>query len=170
MVELAAKLKGTDNPELADAFLAFIMTDTFQNLIAEGNGRCGCLEVLNGLRPFRPAIARKVFYSEEEAATLRGVAIENAPRAFQITAGASVAAFVLFPLWAVWRHSDALTSLGEAEWAALWFTLKQAPFCLSVCLFCFLCTYWHGRFWGRQFVIVVLGAPFVLLVIVAILG
>ena len=37
MVELAAKLSATDKPELADAFLAFILTDTFQHLIPEGN-------------------------------------------------------------------------------------------------------------------------------------
>ena len=37
MVELAAKLSATDNPELADAFLAFILTDTLQHLIPEGN-------------------------------------------------------------------------------------------------------------------------------------
>ena len=96
-----------------------------------------------------------------------------APRAFQITAGASVAAFVLFPLWAVWRHSDALTSLGEAEWAALWFTLKQALLSAFLSVFFALPlarALARTQFWGRQFVIVVLGAPFILPVIVAILG
>jgi thiamine transport system permease protein len=96
-----------------------------------------------------------------------------APRTFQITTGAAVAAFVLFPLWAVWRHSDALASLGEAEWAALWFTLKQALLSAFLSVFFALPlarALARTQFWGRQFVIMVLGAPFILPVIVAILG
>ena len=84
MVELAAKLKGTDNPELADAFLAFIMTDTFQNLIPEGNWSLpAALEVSEWPQAFQDlTLPEKVlFYSEEEAATLRGVAIEEWRRA-----------------------------------------------------------------------------------------
>ena len=84
MVELAAKLKGTDNPELADAFLAFIMTDTFQNLIAEGNWSLpAALEVSEWPQAFQelPLPEKVLFYSEEEAATLRGVAIEEWRRA-----------------------------------------------------------------------------------------
>jgi thiamine transport system substrate-binding protein len=80
MVELAAKLKGTDNPELADAFLAFIMTDTFQNLIPEGNWSLpAALEVSEWPQAFQelPLPEKVLFYSEEEAATLRGVAIEE---------------------------------------------------------------------------------------------
>ncbi len=37
MVELAAKLAGTDQPELADQFMAFILTPTFQNIIPTAN-------------------------------------------------------------------------------------------------------------------------------------
>jgi len=84
MVELAAKLKGTDNPELADAFLAFIMTDTFQNLIPEGNWSLpAALEVSEWPQAFQdlPLPEKVLFYSEEEAATLRGVAIEEWRRA-----------------------------------------------------------------------------------------
>ena len=84
MVELAAKLKGTDNPELADAFLAFIMTDTFQNLIPEGNWSLpATLEVSEWPQAFQdlPLPEKVLFYSEEEAATLRGVAIEEWRRA-----------------------------------------------------------------------------------------
>ena len=84
MVELAAKLKGTDNPELADAFLAFIMTDTFQNLIPEGNWSLpAALEVSEWPKAFQelPLPEKVLFYSEEEAATLRGVAIEEWRRA-----------------------------------------------------------------------------------------
>ena len=84
MVELAAKLKGTDNPELADAFLAFIMTDTFQNLIPEGNWSLpAAFEVSEWPQAFQelPLPEKVLFYSEEEAATLRGVAIEEWRRA-----------------------------------------------------------------------------------------
>ena len=84
VVELAAKLKGTDNPELADAFLAFIMTDTFQNLIPEGNWSLpAALEVSEWPQAFQelPLPEKVLFYSEEEAATLRGVAIEEWRRA-----------------------------------------------------------------------------------------
>ncbi|MDA0317840.1 MAG: thiamine ABC transporter substrate binding subunit [Proteobacteria bacterium] len=84
MVELAAKLKGTDNPELADAFLAFIMTDTFQNLIPEENWSLpAALEVSEWPQAFQelPLPEKVLFYSEEEAATLRGVAIEEWRRA-----------------------------------------------------------------------------------------
>ncbi len=84
MVELAAKLKGTDSPELADAFLAFIMTDTFQNLIPEGNWSLpAALEVSEWPQAFQelPLPEKVLFYSEEEAATLRGVAIEEWRRA-----------------------------------------------------------------------------------------
>lgn len=37
MVELAAKLAGTDQPELADAFMAFILDERFQTLIPTAN-------------------------------------------------------------------------------------------------------------------------------------
>lgn len=37
MVETAAQLSGTDQPELAQAFLDFILTPEFQTIIPEGN-------------------------------------------------------------------------------------------------------------------------------------
>lgn len=37
MVELAAKLAGTDQPELADKFMAFVLSSEFQSLIATAN-------------------------------------------------------------------------------------------------------------------------------------
>ena len=49
-----------------------------------------------------------------------------ASRPFQIIASAAVAALVLCPLWAVWRYSNGVVHMGEAEWAAFWFTLEQA--------------------------------------------
>ena len=80
MVELAAKLSATDNPELADAFLAFILTDTFQNLIPEGNWSLpAALPASEWPKAFQelPLPDKVLFYSEEEAASLRDVAIEE---------------------------------------------------------------------------------------------
>ncbi|CAN0588633.1 unnamed protein product, partial [Ectocarpus sp. 12 AP-2014] len=37
MVELAAKLAGTDQPELADQFMSFVLSEDFQGMIATGN-------------------------------------------------------------------------------------------------------------------------------------
>ena len=96
-----------------------------------------------------------------------------APRTFQIIASAAVAAFVLCPLWAVWRYSNGVIHMEEAEWAAVWFTLKQAI--LSALISAFFALFLaralaRSVFWGRSFVILVLGAPFILPVIVAILG
>ena len=36
-IEVAAKLAGSDQPELADAFLAFMVTDAFQSVIPTTN-------------------------------------------------------------------------------------------------------------------------------------
>ena len=96
-----------------------------------------------------------------------------APRTFQIIASSAVAAFVLCPLWAVWRYSNGSINMGEAEWAAFWFTLKQAI--LSALISVFFALFLaralaRSVFWGRSFVILVIGAPFILPVIVAILG
>lgn len=96
-----------------------------------------------------------------------------ASRPFQIIASAAVAAFVLCPLWAVWRYSNGVVHMGEAEWAAFWFTLKQAI--LSALISVFFALFLsralaRSVFWGRSIVILMLGAPFILPVIVAILG
>ncbi|SDY22225.1 thiamine ABC transporter substrate-binding protein [Citreimonas salinaria] len=79
MVELAAKLAGTDQPELAQDFMDFILSEDFQSMIATGNWS------------FPAALPRDqwpegfqqldmpetvLFYSEEEAAALRDEAIE----------------------------------------------------------------------------------------------
>ena len=84
MVELAAELSATDNPELADAFLAFILTDTFQNLIPEGNWSLpAALPVSEWPKAFQelPLPDKVLFYSEEEAASLRDASIEEWRRA-----------------------------------------------------------------------------------------
>ena len=84
MVELAAKLSATDNPELADAFLSFILTDTFQNLIPEGNWSLpAALPVSEWPTAFQELLSldKILFYSEKKAAALRGVSIEEWRRA-----------------------------------------------------------------------------------------
>ncbi|WP_375257346.1 thiamine ABC transporter substrate binding subunit [Citreimonas sp.] len=79
MVELAAKVAGTDQPELAQDFMDFILSQDFQSMIATGNWS------------FPAALPREqwpagfqqldlpdevLFYSEDEAAALRDEAIE----------------------------------------------------------------------------------------------
>ena len=82
-----------------------------------------------------------------------------ASRPFQIIASAAVASFVLCPLWAVWRYSNGVVHMGEAEWAAFWFTLKQAI--LSALISVFFALFLsralaRSVFWGRSFVILIL--------------
>lgn len=79
MVELAAKVVGTDQPELADRFLAFILTEEFQNMIATGNWSFPAALPREGWPDgFKELdLPEKVlFYSEDEAAALRDPAIE----------------------------------------------------------------------------------------------
>ena len=96
-----------------------------------------------------------------------------APRAVQIIAGAALAAFVIAPLVVVWHNASAAARFGAAEWAALRFTLMQAALsaALSVVLAIPLArALARSRFWGRDVTIMLLGAPFILPVIVAVLG
>lgn len=96
-----------------------------------------------------------------------------APRAVQIIAGAALAAFVIAPLVAVWLNASAAARFGTAEWAALRFTLMQAALSalLSVVLAIPLArALARSRFWGRNLAIMLLGAPFILPVLVAVLG
>ncbi|MBS0124728.1 thiamine ABC transporter substrate binding subunit [Thetidibacter halocola] len=79
MVELAAKLAGTDNPELADQFMAFILSEDFQSMIATGNWSIpAALPKDKWPEGFQQLdLPEKVlFYSEDEAAGLRDEAIE----------------------------------------------------------------------------------------------
>ena len=96
-----------------------------------------------------------------------------APRAVQIIAGAALAAFVIAALAAVWVKAGPAVRFGPAEWAALRFTLLQAALsaALSVLLAIPLArALARSRFWGRDVTIMLLGAPFILPVIVAVLG
>ena len=79
-VELAAKVSGTDQPELADAFMAFILSPAFQGLIPETNWsypaalpRDAWPQVFRDL----PEPAKAIFLDEETAAGLRDEAIEE---------------------------------------------------------------------------------------------
>ncbi|MGP6087673.1 thiamine ABC transporter substrate binding subunit [Antarctobacter jejuensis] len=84
MVELAAKLAGTDQPELADQFMQFILSEDFQGMIATGNWSIpAALPQDQWPEGFQKLdLPEKVlFYSEDEAADLRNEAIEAWRRA-----------------------------------------------------------------------------------------
>ena len=79
MVELAAKVASTDVPELADQFMAFILSEQFQSMIATGNWSIpAALDQAKWPEGFKELnLPEKVlFYSEDEAAELRDTAIE----------------------------------------------------------------------------------------------
>jgi len=84
MVELAAKVAGTDQPELADDFMAFILSEDFQSMIATGNWSIPAALPRDGWPDgFKELdLPEKVlFYSEDEAAALRDTAIDAWRRA-----------------------------------------------------------------------------------------
>ncbi|SEG50549.1 thiamine transport system substrate-binding protein [Thalassococcus halodurans] len=79
MVELAAKVASTDVPELADQFMAFVLSEQFQSMIATGNWSIpAALQQDKWPEGFKELnLPEKVlFYSEDEAAELRDTAIE----------------------------------------------------------------------------------------------
>lgn len=80
MVELAAKLKTTDQPELADMFMDFILSSEFQEMIPTGNWSLPAAlsddKLPEGFKKLN--LPEKVlFYSEDEAAALRDPALEE---------------------------------------------------------------------------------------------
>lgn len=84
-----------------------------------------------------------------------------------------VATCILLPLAAVAWRAGAVEGFGQADWAALRFTLWQAV--LSATLSILLAVpvaraLARRRFRGRRALVVLLGAPFILPVIVAVLG
>ncbi|MGR3502432.1 thiamine ABC transporter substrate-binding protein [Pseudaestuariivita sp.] len=86
MVETVAKLAGTDQPELADMFMQFVLSETFQEMIPTSNWsfpaalpRDQWPEVFQTLPA--PTEDKVIFYSEDEAAALRETAIEEWRRA-----------------------------------------------------------------------------------------
>lgn len=79
LVELAAKLAGTDNPGLADQFMAFILTEEFQSMIPTSNWSFpAALPEQKWPQTFQdlPKPGKVLVYSEDEAAALRAEAIE----------------------------------------------------------------------------------------------
>ena len=78
-VELAAKIDGTDNSDLADQFMAFILTPEFQTLIPTTNWSFPAAlpedQWPEGFQAL-PQPEKVLFYSEDEAAALRDKAIE----------------------------------------------------------------------------------------------
>ena len=79
MVELAAKLASTDNSDLADQFMAFILTEDFQSMIPTSNWSFpAALPKDKWPETFQtlPVPETVLFYSEDEAAALRDEAIE----------------------------------------------------------------------------------------------
>lgn len=84
MVELSAKVAGTDVPELADQFLAFQLSEDFQTMIATGNwsfpAKLDASQWPDGFKELN--LPEKVlFYSEAEAASLRDETVEEWRRA-----------------------------------------------------------------------------------------
>lgn len=80
MVELAAKLATTDQPDLADQFMAFILSDTFQTMIPTANwslpARMAAEDLPEGFQKLD--LPEKVlFYSEDEAAAIRDAALDE---------------------------------------------------------------------------------------------
>ncbi|WP_425100284.1 thiamine ABC transporter substrate binding subunit [Tropicibacter sp. S64] len=79
MVELAAKVASSDQPELAQQFMDFILSEAFQGMIATGNWSIpAALPQDKWPEGFQKLdLPEKVlFYSEDEAAALRDEAIE----------------------------------------------------------------------------------------------
>lgn len=96
-----------------------------------------------------------------------------ASRAVAITSAGLVTALVAIPLFAVFSRAGGVASLGAGDWLALRFTVWQAA--LSAFLSCVFAipaarALHRQRFRGREALITLLGAPFILPVIVAILG
>lgn len=80
MAEVAAQLRTSDQPELAQAFIDFILTEDFQSIIPEGNwsypAKLDPERLPEGFKMLgTPPSA--FFYSEDEAAALRDPALEE---------------------------------------------------------------------------------------------
>lgn len=90
-----------------------------------------------------------------------------------IGAAAAVAALVLVPLGAVMARAGGWPSLGAADWAALRFTVWQASLSslISVAVAVPVArALARRRFRGRGALVMLMGAPFILPVIVAVIG
>ncbi|MEM9438489.1 MAG: thiamine ABC transporter substrate binding subunit [Pseudomonadota bacterium] len=76
--ELAGKIAGTDQPELAEQFMAYVMSSDFQSMIPTTNWSYpAALAETEWPEAFQdlPAPASALFYSEEDAAAIRDEAL-----------------------------------------------------------------------------------------------
>ncbi|HEY0275274.1 MAG TPA: thiamine ABC transporter substrate binding subunit [Paenirhodobacter sp.] len=80
MAETAAQLKGTKQPELAQKFMDYILSDDFQGMIATANWSYPAIEKPGFLPPAFAALPRPtktLFFTEAEAEALRASATEE---------------------------------------------------------------------------------------------
>lgn len=80
MTELVAKVAQSDQPELADAFLDYVLSDDFQGMIATANWSYPAREVEGALPPEFAGLPRPdktLFLPEAEAEARRGQAIAD---------------------------------------------------------------------------------------------
>lgn len=79
-VEVAGKLAATDQPELADRFLAFMVSDAFQSIIPTTNWMYPAVTPADGLpEGFETLISpeKSLLLTENDAADLRDMALEE---------------------------------------------------------------------------------------------
>ena len=82
--ELVAKVAGTDQPELADQFMSFVMSDAFQSLIPETNWSYPAAQPASAwpmVFADLPAPDKAIFFDEVTASQLRDEAIAEWRRA-----------------------------------------------------------------------------------------
>ncbi len=79
-IEVAGKLAATDQPELADAFLSFMLTDAFQTVIPTTNWMYPAATPADGLPDgFETLVqpAKALIFSAEDAAATRDAALDE---------------------------------------------------------------------------------------------
>lgn len=89
------------------------------------------------------------------------------------TALALLLVLTLGTVWAVWSKASFQQGLGPADWAAVRFTISQALVSAIISVLIAIPTaraLARRQFWGRQLMVSLLGAPFILPGIVAVLG
>jgi thiamine transport system substrate-binding protein len=80
MAELVGKIEATDNPELADQFLNFVLSPAFQTIIPEGNWSYPAKlepELMPAWFDLLGTPETAIFFSEDEAAALRDEALDE---------------------------------------------------------------------------------------------
>ncbi|WP_372603233.1 thiamine ABC transporter substrate binding subunit [Actibacterium sp.] len=79
-VELAGKIAGTDQPELADQFMAFVVSEEFQEFIPTGNwslpAKLAADKLPEGFAKLDMP-EKVLFFDEDQAAALRDAAVEE---------------------------------------------------------------------------------------------